>query len=59
MSFKNKLISPYSVSAPQSLEELKARLESLIGKTLLELADKALVQLPRNTTSGRIYRGAA
>ena len=57
MSFKNKLVSPYSVSAPQSLEELKSRLESLTGKTLLELADKALVQLPRNTTSGKGFTG--
>ena len=57
MSFKNKLVSPYSVSAPQSLDELKARLESLTGKTLLELADKALVPLPRNTTSGKGFTG--
>ena len=57
MSFKNKLVSPYSVSAPQSLEELKSRLESLTGKTLLELADKALVELPRNTTSGKGFTG--
>lgn len=57
MPFKNKLISPYSVEAPQSLDELQSRLKALTGKTLLELADKALVQLPRSTTSGKGFTG--
>ena len=57
MLFKNKLISPYKIEKPQSFAELKQRLEELNGKTLLELADKALVPLPKSTTQGKGFTG--
>lgn len=55
--YKKELPSPLSWPEPQTRAELEQRLQNIVGRSVAELSQLALLQTPRNISSAKGYVG--